>query len=48
MMTLGMASIGFGIALSLTGGVPVYGIPNAFGTIFGFGRIFGIPVAGRT
>ena len=31
MMTLGMASIGFGIALYLTGGVPVYGMPDAFG-----------------
>ena len=37
MMTLGMASIGFGIALFLTGGVPVYGMPKEFGKIFGFG-----------
>lgn len=43
MMTLGMASVGFGIALSLTGGVPVYGMPDAFGSTFGFGRLFGIP-----
>jgi len=43
MMTLGMASVGFGVALSLTGGVPVYGMPDAFGSIFGFGRWFGIP-----
>jgi len=43
MMTLGMASVGFGIALYLTGGVPVYGIPSAFGAVFGFGRLFGIP-----
>ncbi len=28
MMTLGLASIGFGIALYLTGGVPVYGMPG--------------------
>jgi ribose transport system permease protein len=43
MMTLGLASVGFGIALYLTGGVPVYGIPDTFGAVFGFGRLFGIP-----
>jgi ribose transport system permease protein len=43
MMTLGMASIGFGIALYLTGGVPVYGLPQEFGDIFGFGSWFGVP-----
>src|SRR5687767_5535476 len=40
MMTLGMASIGFGIALYLTGGVPVYGMPQEFGDVFGFGSWF--------
>ena len=43
MMTLGLASVGFGIALYLTGGVPVYGIPDTFGAVFGFGRLFGMP-----
>jgi ribose transport system permease protein len=43
MMTLGLASVGFGIALYLTGGVPVYGIPGTFGEVFGFGRMYGIP-----
>lgn len=43
MMTLGMASVGFGIALFLTGGVPVYGMPESFSDIFGFGRFMGIP-----
>jgi ribose transport system permease protein len=43
MMTLGMASVGFGVALYLTGGVPVYGMPGAYGEVFGFGRLFGIP-----
>src|SRR5215216_1707148 len=43
MMTLGLASIGFGIALYLTGGVPVYGMPDAYGSIFGFGGFLGIP-----
>ena len=42
-MTLGMASVGFGVALSLTGGVPVYGMPDAYSSTFGFGRLFGIP-----
>ncbi|MFO1055586.1 MAG: ABC transporter permease [Dongiaceae bacterium] len=43
MMTLGAASIFFGIALFLTGGMPVYGMPQAFGSVFGFGQLFGIP-----
>jgi len=43
MMTLGTATISFGIALTLTSGVPVYGMPDAFGTIFSFARIFDIP-----
>ncbi|RMD61450.1 MAG: ABC transporter permease [Alphaproteobacteria bacterium] len=43
MMSLGMASIGFGIALYMTGGVPVYGMPMEFGDVFGFGSVFGIP-----
>jgi ribose transport system permease protein len=43
MMTLGMSSVGFGIALYLTGGVPVYGLPEAFSDIFGFGDLFGVP-----
>ena len=43
MMTLGMSSVGFGIALYLTGGVPVYGLPEAFSDVFGFGRLLGIP-----
>jgi len=43
MMTLGMASVGFGIALYLTGGVPVYGMPEQYSNIFGFGMFLGIP-----
>lgn len=43
MMTLGMSSVGFGIALYLTGGVPVYGLPESFSNVLGFGRLFGIP-----
>ncbi len=43
-MTLGVQSIGLGVALALTGGVPVSGIPDAFGNIFGFGTVLGMPV----
>jgi ribose/xylose/arabinose/galactoside ABC-type transport system permease subunit len=43
MMTLGMSSVGFGAALYLTGGAPVYGMPESFSDIFGFGRVFGVP-----
>ncbi len=43
MMTLGMASVGFGIALYMTGGTPVYGMPVEFGDIFGFGKLLGLP-----
>jgi ribose/xylose/arabinose/galactoside ABC-type transport system permease subunit len=44
MMTLAMASIGFGLALFMTGGVPVYGMPSQFGATLGFGKLMGIPV----
>ncbi|MDX2485198.1 MAG: ABC transporter permease [Pseudodonghicola sp.] len=43
-MTLGVSSVGAGLALFLTGGVPVSGLPFAFGDTFGFGRFWGIPV----
>ncbi|MCP4492091.1 MAG: ABC transporter permease [Gammaproteobacteria bacterium] len=43
MMTLGMSSVGFGIALYMTGGTPVYGMPMEFGDTFGFGSLLGIP-----
>jgi len=43
MMSLGMASVGFGIALYMTGGMPVYGMPMEFGDTVGFGSILGVP-----
>jgi ribose transport system permease protein len=43
-MTLGVQSIGFGVALFITGGVPVSGIPDRFGDTFGFGAVLGVPV----
>ena len=42
-MSLGMLSVGFGIALYITGGMPVYGMPIEFGDAFGFGVFLGIP-----
>jgi ribose transport system permease protein len=42
MMSLGMASIGFGISLYMTGGTPVYGMPVEFGNTFGFGSVLGV------
>ncbi|MFG1306928.1 ABC transporter permease [Xanthobacter autotrophicus] len=43
-MTLGVASMGFGIALFLTGGTPVYGMPPEFGEVMGFGAVLGLPL----
>jgi len=43
-MTLGVSSVGAGLALFLTGGVPVSGLPFEFADTFGFGRFWGIPV----
>lgn len=43
-MTLGVSSVGAGLALFLTGGVPVSDLPFAFGDTFGFGRLAGIPI----
>lgn len=43
-MTLGVQSVGAGIALFITGGVPIGNLPGAFGNIFGFGSIADIPV----
>lgn len=42
-MTLGISSVGFGIALFMTGGTPVYGMPSAFGDSVGFGALLSIP-----
>ena len=43
-VTLGVQSIGFGLALYLTGGVPVSGLPAGFSELFGFGTLLGVPV----
>lgn len=43
-VTMGVQSIGFGLALYLTGGVPVSGLPPSFSDWFGFGSVLGVPV----
>lgn len=43
-VTLGVASICEAIALVLSNGVPLYGVPEAMASTIGFGRIFGINV----
>jgi ribose transport system permease protein len=43
-MTLGVQSVGFGVALFLTGGVPVSGMPAAFSETLGFATLLGVPV----
>lgn len=42
-MTVGMLSILSGIALTLCGGMPVYGLPKPFGATFAYAAPFGIP-----
>jgi ribose/xylose/arabinose/galactoside ABC-type transport system permease subunit len=43
-MTLGMMSVVEGIALFLTGGRPVRGLPVEFEDTFGFGVMWGVPI----
>jgi len=44
MMTLGMSSVVFGVALFVSGGTPVDGLPMQLGAVFGFGSLFGVPI----
>ncbi len=43
-MTLAVSSIVFGLALTITGGTPIYGVPESFANIFGYGEMAGVPV----
>jgi ribose/xylose/arabinose/galactoside ABC-type transport system permease subunit len=43
-VTLAMLSIVSGMALIVSGGVPVFGLPSAFRSTFFTGRILGIPI----
>lgn len=42
--TLAMMSIVFGISLTLTGGTPIYGMPDQFANVFGYGFFAGVAV----
>jgi ribose transport system permease protein len=42
-MTLGMMSVALGIALFLSGGMPIAGVPDSFAQTFAYGRPLGIP-----
>ena len=42
-MTVGMLSILSGIALTVSGGMPLYGMPKEFSRIFAYSAPFGIP-----
>ncbi len=44
-MTLAMSSIVFGMALTVTGGTPIYGMPEAFANTIGYGSVVGIPIS---
>ena len=43
-MTLAMSSVVFGLALTITGGTPIYGVPESFANFFGYGQLLGVPV----
>lgn len=43
-MTVSMMSIAFGLALKLSGGMPVYGLPPAFSTAFAYAKVWGLPI----
>ncbi|MDP6474768.1 MAG: ABC transporter permease [Alphaproteobacteria bacterium] len=44
MMTFAMTFVVAGIILMITGGKPVYGIPDSFGAVFGYGIAGGVPI----
>jgi ribose transport system permease protein len=44
-VTLGMLSVAKGLALLLTGGLPLYSVPDKLVDNLGFGAVFGIPLS---
>lgn len=44
-MTMAMSSIVFGVALTITGGSPIYGMPEAFADTIGYGSFLSIPIS---
>lgn len=43
-MTVGMMSMAFGLALKLSGGMPVYGMPRPFANFFAYTNVLGVPM----
>ena len=44
-VTLGMLSVAKGMSLLLTGGLPLYAVPDTLVDVVGFGAVFGIPAS---
>lgn len=44
-VTLGMLSVAKGLALLITGGLPLYSVPDALVDSVGFGSVYGLPVS---
>jgi ribose/xylose/arabinose/galactoside ABC-type transport system permease subunit len=44
-VTLGMLSVAKGLALLLTGGLPLYAVPEPLVDVVGFGTILGVPIS---
>jgi ribose transport system permease protein len=44
-VTLGMLSVAKGLALLLTGGLPLYSVPESLVDSVGFGSVYGLPVS---
>ncbi len=44
MMTFAMSWIAFGIILIITAGLPVYGLPESFANVLGYGTAAGVPI----
>jgi ribose transport system permease protein len=43
-VTLGMMSVAHGLALLLSGGVPIFNLPDPLNQVLGVGRVLGLPV----
>ena len=44
-VTLGMLSVAKGLSLLLTGGLPLYAVPDPLVDVLGFGAVFGVPIS---
>ncbi len=43
-VTLGMMSVVHGLALLISGGVPIFNLPESFNDVLGVGKVHGVPV----